>query len=121
MSNFERPRVTRRETEELRYKPNDMALPAISTGTAFKVITPKNNRQMSELGFAKNLMDKINQKEKERFEYQKSVLSHHVLSTRSASLSSYRASREQEQIESEIISVKETINKFDKEVERFDS
>ena len=44
-----------------------------------------------------------------------------MLSTRSASLSSYRASREQEQIESEISSVKETISKLDKEVERFDS
>ena len=61
MSNFERPRVTRRETEELRYNPKDMALPPISTGTAFKVMTPKNNRQMSELSFAKNLKDKINQ------------------------------------------------------------
>ena len=120
MESVQRKRVTRRETEELRYKPESMVLPQIPTAGSFKVITPRNKRCEDQLGVEKLIFEQLKSKEKERSEYQRNVLSHHAQSTRSASLSSYRASREQQQIDNEISSVKQTIVKFENEVDRFD-
>ena len=64
-----RPRVTRRETEDLSSKIEEMTLPPIPSAPAFKVITPRNKRGESDLAFAKQIKDKLQMKEKERSEY----------------------------------------------------